>query len=342
MHRRRLAIGLAALTLPVFMTSALGARAPQAATQPSSIQERLARVRTEVFTRPDRGNASVKELHELLALEPQLAEAHLLLGLVHVSRGTSQMRAEAVAEFRQALEIAPDLVPARFYLARVYMELGQLERAREELTTLTTNAPKSAQFVGTLGEVERRLGNPTRAAELTRQAVSIEAGAFEARYYLGLALADLGRRDEAIAELEAVAKANVNVQDVHASLGVLYLQANRVDDAIEAFTIGSKLAKPRPEVHIYLARGYRLKGLLAQADAELDRALPPGASMEASGYYQRLEGDILFERGLIRLAQKRTAAARQSFDEALKMNPTPEMKQAIDAALAPSARGGQR
>ena len=40
---------------------------------------------------------------------------------------------EAVAELRQALEINPDFVPARYYLAHIYLDLGRNERAREEL-----------------------------------------------------------------------------------------------------------------------------------------------------------------------------------------------------------------
>jgi len=44
-----------------------------------------------------------------------------------------EMIGEAVAELRQALELEPRNVPARFYLAHLYLNLGRATRAREEL-----------------------------------------------------------------------------------------------------------------------------------------------------------------------------------------------------------------
>src|SRR5690348_9631545 len=88
-----------ALLFALAAPAALDAGGQQTATPAPTLQDRVARVRNEIFTRPDRANASVKELHDILASDPNLAEAHLLLGLVHASRGTSEMRAEAAAEF---------------------------------------------------------------------------------------------------------------------------------------------------------------------------------------------------------------------------------------------------
>ena len=48
--------------------------------------------------------------------------------------------------------------------------------------------------------------NPQRAEQLARQALQADPSSGEARYYLGLALFDLGRRDEAIRELEQIVK----------------------------------------------------------------------------------------------------------------------------------------
>lgn len=308
-------------SLSVSAWSAQKAVAAQAQTTPLTLEQRLDLVRTEVFTRPDRANQSVRELHQLLSLDPSLAEAHLLLGLVHVGRRTPEMQAEAVAEFRQALALDPRLTPARFYLARVYMDLGQVERAREELMVILDQTPRQPQFMAVLAETERRLGRPARALEVAGDALTIDPAFTEARYYRGLALLDLGRRDEAIAELERVIASRSDSADAQLSLGAAYLDAGRIDAAIAALTRGIQLAPPKPDAFIYLARAYRLKGIPTRAQELLDRALPPGTVMEASAYYQQIETDLAVEQGLLHLDQKQFAAARRSLEMAAKLNP---------------------
>ena len=63
------------------------------------------------------------------------------------SSGAPDLMGEAVAELRQALEINPEFVPARYYLAHIYLDLGRNERAREELQAALATAPRNAQFL---------------------------------------------------------------------------------------------------------------------------------------------------------------------------------------------------
>lgn len=285
-------------------------------TRSDTVDARLARVRDDVLTRRDRHDAAVKELHALLAVDPDLAEAHLLLGLVHAGRGTAEMRAEAAAEFRQALAADPTLLPARYYLARTYMELGLLERAAEESRLLVEAAPRSAQFIATLADVERRRGRPADAETLCRRALDLEPGFVEARYTLGLALFDLERPTDAIREIEQAVRAGLDVAEAHVSLGRIYLAVGRADAAIPQLTLGVAKGPAQPEALLALARAYRIERRLPEANAALDRVLPPGAVMEASARFDALESDILIERGLIRLAEKRPADARRLLEQA--------------------------
>ena len=45
----------------------------------------------------------------------------------------STEREAAKAELQEALNLNPNLLWARFYLAKVYIDLGKYDRAREEL-----------------------------------------------------------------------------------------------------------------------------------------------------------------------------------------------------------------
>src|SRR4029078_4357645 len=76
-------------------------------TSASPVQERLNRVRNDLFSPTPHVTDDVRELKEILGVDPQAVEAHLLLGMAYRAQGTQEMLAEAVAEFRQALEIKP-------------------------------------------------------------------------------------------------------------------------------------------------------------------------------------------------------------------------------------------
>jgi tetratricopeptide (TPR) repeat protein len=291
---------------------------------PASEQElaaRLARARTAILSGATRPGDLIAEIQAILGADPTLAEAHLLLGLAYRTVG-SDMLAEAVAEFRQGLALDPTLVAGRFYLASAYLELGRAERAREELEAALEHTPGQTQFMALLAEAERRSGNTTRALELARQIPDGDRSAPQARYYGAMALMDLGRRDEAIAELEALIKAGVSPPDVMTVLGIAYVDAGRNDDAVRMLGPAADATPTRPDLRVALARAHRQAGRLEQAEAELARALPPGANREASSFYEAVEADVHVQTALIRMAQDRIDEAEVELTAALALRPT--------------------
>src|SRR3954454_8685610 len=79
-----------------------------------------------------RGNidGAIRESKAALAEDPQYAEAHMLLGQAYLARQSASMIAEAKAELQQALDLNPDLLWARFYLAKIYIDLGTYQKAK--------------------------------------------------------------------------------------------------------------------------------------------------------------------------------------------------------------------
>ena len=293
--------------------------------QPSNapIQERLSRVQADLFSPSPHVADDIRELKEILGVDPRSVNAHVLLAMAYRAQGTQEMMGEAVAEFRQALEIDPNFAPARFYLAHIYMDLGRAARAKEELEAALEKAPGNPQFMASLGETERQLKNPKKAVELTRQALAADGSLLEARYYLGLALSDLGQTTEAIKELEQVVSANVPRPEACVALGTLYNQAGRFDDAVKVLTQGTKMDPSRADLRIQLARAYRSKGLLDRAEAELMRAQPKPNAPLASSYFehQQLEFDLTLEQGLLQMKRGQIAGAVQTLKRALGMDP---------------------
>jgi tetratricopeptide (TPR) repeat protein len=315
------------VTAPPGTTSsvrALQAPARPPGTSSPALPERLARVRDGLFAGTTPPGDAARELKAILAADPGSAEAHLLLGIAYRAAGSPDLMGEAVAELRQALALNPGFVPAHFYLAHLYLDLGRAQRAREELETGLSQSAVNPQFLALLGEAERQLKNPARSVELNQQALKIDGSSAESRYYLALALFDLGRRADAVEELERVVAAHPNVADPYLSLGTTYVEAGRFDDAIKVLQQGLGLDASQPELRIQLARAYRSKGLLDSAEAQLARAKGTGTTALASSLYrhQQVEFDLYQEQGLLKLQRGQLEAAAAAFRKVLQMDPS--------------------
>jgi tetratricopeptide (TPR) repeat protein len=293
----------------------------QAAPSQSDIPARLQRIGADLFSRAEHIPDDIRELKAILAIDPRSAEAHLLLGIAYRSSESADLVGEAKAELLQAIELNPRLTPARYYLARIYLDLGRPERARDELNLGLEQQPGQPQFLALLGEAERQLGNPQRSLDLTREALKADESSGQTRYYLALALSDSGQRDEAIRELERVIRSGPPAVEAYVSLGSLYLDANRLDDALHVLTRGSQLGTSRPDVRIQLAKTYRLKGLLAKADAQLTLAMPGATTATTTAAQQHTESEFYLERGLLRLKQGRLVAATDALQKAVDVDP---------------------
>jgi tetratricopeptide (TPR) repeat protein len=236
-------------------------------------------------------------------------------------QGSADLTGEAKAEFVQALALKPDLVPARMYLAQLYLDLGRAGSATETLTEGLVEQPGRPELLALLGEAERQRGNPRRAVELITQALQADESFAQGRYYLGLALADLGQRAEAIKELERVVQSGPKVTEAHLALGTAYIGAARLDDAVRVLREATQIDPSRAEIRIALARAYRSKGLLAQADEQLTLARPAATAAPASVFsQQQVEPGFYLELGLLRMRQRRLEAAAQAFQKVLDLD----------------------
>ena len=281
-----------------------------------AIQEKLTRVGADLFSATPHPADAIEQLKAILAADPGVAEAHMLLGIAYRAQGSPDFMGEAVAELRQALALNPSLLLARLTLARVYLDMARAPRAREELEVALQQKPGHPQLLALLGETERQLRNPRRSVELNRQALQADATFVQARYYLGLALLDLRQHAEAVREMELVVQSGANAAEAHLGLGTAYLDAGRTNDAISALREAARLDPSRPQTHIQLSRAYRSKGLLNDAVKELKLATPSGPA-GVNALYHGLESDFYIEEGLVRMQQGQLEAAAQSFQRVL-------------------------
>ena len=305
----------AAFALAVALSMPQSAGAGQAAPSPAA-RETLNRVGADLFSATPHPAEAIKELQAILAAEPNVADAHLLLGIAYRVQGAPELMGEAIAELRQALALNPSLVLARLTLARVYLDMARAARARDELATALAQVPGHPQLLALLGEAERRLGNPRRSAELNRQALEADGSFVQARYYLALALLDLRQHADAIQEMKLVVQSGANQAEAHVGLGTAYLDAGRLDEGLAALREAARIDPSRADTQIQLSRAYRLKG---QPD-EAAKALKVAAASAPAGLnalYHGAELDLYMEEGLVRMQQGRLEAAAESFHKVL-------------------------
>jgi tetratricopeptide (TPR) repeat protein len=94
----------------------------------------------------------------------------------------------------------------------------------------------------------------------------------EERFYHALDLFDQGKKEEAIAEYQAAVAADPTFSDALHGLARAYQDVGRYDEAIE---IARRLAILDPDdvlPHTSLSILYQKKGMIAEAEAEANRA----------------------------------------------------------------------
>ena len=75
----------------------------------------------------------------------------MLLGIAYRTVGSPEMIGEAKAELVQAVELNGANLPARYFLASIYLELGRPAKAREELEAVDRAGAGSAAVPGAPG-----------------------------------------------------------------------------------------------------------------------------------------------------------------------------------------------
>jgi len=264
---------------------------------------------------------AIRECKGVLATDPRSAPAHMLLGLAYLSQRSIAKVADAKAELQQALDIDPELLWARFYLARLYFDQGLNEKAQEQLERGLKQQPGLPNYLSLLGEVRRKLGDAGASLELNRKALAADATMIPAHYYLALAYLDLKQEPAALAEFEKVIHTPYVTPEMYNALASLYIRKQQFAEAEDLCRKVIALDRSRPEAYLNLARVYNAQHASDKALEALRAALPEGKEFPASEYYGQLQADLAMERGAAYSAKKMYAQAIDEYTRALDFDP---------------------
>ena len=294
------------------MASAQAPRADQQGAQLSAAAEHLEQGKAE---------QTIRECKNVLAADPHSAPAHMLLGLAYIAQGSIDMIAEAKGELQQALDLDPELLLARFYLARLYFDQGSNEKAQEQLERGLKQQPGLPNYLSLLGEVRRKLGDPRASLELNRKALQGDAAMIPAHYYLALAYLDLKQEQAAMVEFEKVIHTPYATPEMYNALASLYIRKQQFAQAEDLCRKAIALGRSRPETYLNLARVYNAQHASDKALEALRAALPEGKEFPASEYYGDLQADLAIERGTAYTAMKMYTQAIDAYAHALDFAP---------------------
>lgn len=258
---------------------------------------------TLVGQQGDQGKA-LEWINKAIAREPGEALYHRNAAVTLVQLGR---RAEAVSAYRRALELAPDLHPARIALGGLLTDLERHEEAIAVLSDAVQRQPDSDNAWVELGRALQHAGRAGEAVDCYRKAIAINPEQYLAYNNLGVVFDRAGDVDEAVRYFELALARNPGHLPTLNNLIAALVGAKRY---LQAEPFLRELVQRDPKN----VAGWNGLGLAAQ-----ERQLPD----EAEGYYLRAldlnpnHAEVLTNMGNIRFDVEHYDEAVSFFQRAL-------------------------
>lgn len=224
-------------------------------------------------------NARLANAHRL---DPEAHEAYLR-GQYFWNRITEKDVRKSIPYFERAIQLAPDYAPAYASLAFSYNLLASSEYVapQDAYPKAKKLARKALELDGDLAVGHAALGFvlcysdwdwPAAEAEFKR-ANELEPNGEGGHSVYALYLGDIGRSEEAIAEIKRGLEVDpLSVLD-RVNLGWFYWTEGRSEEAIDEFQKILEIAPDSPDAHQGLGLAYSFENRLAEAIVEMQKAL---------------------------------------------------------------------
>ena len=220
---------------------------------------------------------------ELRLGKPESAEAHLEQALrkspsnLKSSVALAQARlarhdvAGAEEALKQAVAQAPKSPEPVVYLGGFYLALGKTAEAEQQYRRALEIDPKHGPALIALGAMQVRAGQSDQAEQTYRQLSALPEKSYKPLHALFLFRS--GKRDQAVAEFEKLAKEDPEDRDARTRLVTAYMSVNRVGDAEKVLTAALKKNPRDTDALLQRSRIYLGDGKYAEAEADLNQVL---------------------------------------------------------------------
>ena len=262
----------------------------------------------ESLAKHDR-NAAVIHLKSALQVEPDNAEARLLLGNALLEQGDP---VSAEKELRRARDLKlPDdrVVPT---LARAMIVMNEPRKVIEEFGQVKLGTPEArADLAAALAQANMITGNSETARNLYAQALKEVPGHAAATLGEALVAANSGDRAGAMKMVESVIAKSPNVAEAWHLKGDIAAAQGQADDAIAAYRKSLELRPEQLLAHVRIASIHIQQGKTQEA----------GEQVAAMKKLAPRHPQTLYLQALLAFREKNYTAAREAIQLQLRAAP---------------------
>jgi tetratricopeptide (TPR) repeat protein len=271
-----------------------------------------------LLSQEGQGDEAQKVLATARERLPESSALRSAVGEVALGRGR---HADAIAEFRRALELDPDDLSARFRLGVALRRNQNYEEASkvfDAVGAVDKDHPGLALERGLLFEATGRSNEALKAYE---GALAKAPGDADLMLRVGCGNVVAGRLGPAEELLRKVLSLRQNSAEANHCLGRALLEGGKFADAQRLLDRALELDPHRAEYHLYVGWAAIEMGNVARADRELAEALKLDSTL----------ADAYWQRGVLRARQSAVRDAVADLTRALELNPA---RHEVHAALA--------
>lgn len=201
-----------------------------------------------VAGRLDEGIAKVRKV---LASDPEVIEAHTMLGNMHVKAGRLR---EAITAYQQALAVDPEHEGAAWSLALAYRQAGKLDEARAGFERVFQLNPRGAKALYQLAELSMLQRDFAGAAATLEKGLTLDADRAAFLVKLGEARLEMKQIDLAETALTAALEARADQSMAHYNLGLVHEARDNWQAAMAAYEAEVKVSPKLYQPHFNLAK----------------------------------------------------------------------------------------
>jgi serine/threonine-protein kinase len=202
-------------------------------------------------------------------LNDSLPQVHITLGNVYSIVGK---HAEAIAELKRAIVLAPNSDEAYRRLGRVYMSTGNKDLAIQSFQKAVDCNPYYWPNYNLLGAVYVQYGDLERALKTFQRVTELVPGDSVGWTNVGAVYLQLGQWHDSISALQKASKLKP-ATEVYSNLGTAFFYLGDYKQALSNYEAAVQLSPREAVAIVNLADGYRALGEHDKAVATYDRAI---------------------------------------------------------------------
>jgi tetratricopeptide (TPR) repeat protein len=206
----------------------------------------------------------LKDWTRLCEMQPANAMYRHRLGVVEIMQGKN---AAAMADFRKALELKPDMKEAINDLLFVHLQAKQYDAALAELDRLAKSAAPQDEIHRFRGQIYLAKGNAAAAESEWRQTIAINPQNLQTYVLLGQLKAQQNQLPQAIQEVDKLIAKNDKLAPAYMLKGYYLQTARNIPGAIDSYKKALSLDATNTVASNNLA------WLLSESNGNLDEAL---------------------------------------------------------------------